>query len=101
MTISIGSKLDKNLKLIYDYNWLFIKLFQFWSFKFFAPSQISSAKYLEISKLTRMRRLVDKFRNSGTKITASGTYFLQKNQHFFCKEISWFPICVFDPKIRN
>ena len=33
--------------------------------------------------------------NSDTNITASWAYFLNKNEHFLRKEISWFPIYIY------
>ena len=48
-----------------------------------ASQILSSAKYLEISKLAQMRWLVNKCKNTETKITASQIFFLHKNYFFF------------------
>ena len=73
----------------------------FWRKKFlklswvliFTGSQIfSSAKYHEIEKLARMRLLVNKCKNTGTKINISRAYFFSENiGTFWWMEIRWVP----------
>ena len=62
----------------------FLNNFAFWSDKFFAANQIlSSVKYLKKFKIAQVRWLVDKYKNSNTKIQKQKLQLLEPFFFFF------------------